>query len=539
VQRDFSALRAGPFDVLVVGGGVYGSWIAYDAALRGLRVALIERGDWACGTSSASSKLIHGGLRYLEQRRWALVRGALGERRRLTTLAPHRVRPLRFAIPRYRGDRPGRLQLALGLWLYDRFAGRGQTVGRHRTLSADKLARRYPFLRRQGLKVGFTYGDCVTDDARLVLELVDGALAVGAAAVNRAGAKALLTEAGRVVGAVVRDEEAGETIEVRAAIVVNCTGPWCNALIEQVDPSRRLALRLTKGVHLLMPPLPSPDALLISSAADRRIVFVIPWYGRTLLGTTDTDHSGSPSDARVELRDIDYLLGVAKAALLPNWTRDDVLGAFAGVRTLRADDGSPSSLSREWSLEEPLPRLLTPIGGKYTSARADAALVVDRVLRDLGRPSRACATAERKLPWAPDAEFHAWSRRCLHAGLAAGLDEEVAATAIERYGRRFDDLLELVELDPTLARRIVPAAPFCLADVVLAATQEMARTLEDVLRRRLPLLLLGPLPPAVLATVAELVGRRLGWTDPRIREEIASVERGEAAGPLARRAVNV
>lgn len=535
MQRDFSSLRAGPFDLLVVGGGVYGSWVAYDAALRGLRVALVERGDWASGTSSASSKLIHGGLRYLEQRRWSLVRGSLDERRRLTALAPHRVRPLRFVIPCFRGDRPGRLRLALGLWLYDRLAGSGQPVGRHRTFRAEKLARRYPFLRRQGLKVGFTYGDCVTDDARLVLEVVDGALAAGAAAVNRAGAKALLTEAGRVVGAVVRDEEAGETIEIRASIVVNCTGPWCNGLIEQVDPSRRLALRLTQGVHLLMPPLPTSDALLISSPADRRIVFLIPWYGQTLLGTTDTDYVGSPADVRVELRDIDYLLGVTNAAISSNWTRGDVQGAFAGLRTLRADDGSPSSLSREWSLEEPLPRLLTPLGGKYTSARADAALVVDRVLADLGRRPHPCETAERRLPWAPESDFRGWSRRCLHAGLAAGLDEATTATAIERYGRRFDELLELVQLDPTLTRRIVPSAPFCLGDVVLAATQEMARSLDDVLRRRMPLLLLGPLPAPALATVAELVGRRLGWTDARIRDEIATVERVETARAGVRR----
>ena len=225
MKREFEKLRTGPFDLLVIGGGIYGAWIAYDAALRGLRVAIVEKEDWAAGTSSASSKLIHGGLRYLEHRHFGLVRRALDERRRLCRLAPHRMAPLRFVLPVYEGARAGRLRLKLGLWLYDRLGGKRQPVPRHESLARADFQRDYPFIEQDRLRGGFTYGDVVTDDARYTLEIVDGAIGAGVVAVNRAEAHGLLQEFGRVAGARIEDRETGKRIEVRATVPPTVPAP--------------------------------------------------------------------------------------------------------------------------------------------------------------------------------------------------------------------------------------------------------------------------------------------------------------------------
>ena len=321
MEREFHRLASGPYDLLVVGGGIYGAWTAYDAALRGLHVALVEQRDWAGATSSASSKLIHGGLRYLEYGHLGLVRKTLDERRRLARLAPHRVRPLRFLFPVYRSDRVGMLRMSLGMWLYDRLAGRGQPVAPHRRLDRDEVLQ-LADLEPDRLRGGFLFGDCRTDDARYTLEIVDGAWSAGGTVVNRTRAGELLLEDGRIVGARVEDMESFETIDVRAATVVSCTGAWNLELPPGTRPARSVATRLTKGVHLVLPARESEDALVISSNDDARIVFLIPWYGRTLLGTTDTDFRGDPREVRVEREDVDYLLERANGVLRgERWSR--------------------------------------------------------------------------------------------------------------------------------------------------------------------------------------------------------------------------
>lgn len=523
MERDFRRLAGGPFDLLVIGGGVYGSWVAYDAALRGLRVALVEKDDWAAATSSASSKLIHGGLRYLERGHFRLVRKNLDERRRLARLAPHRVRPLRFVLPVYAGERVGRRRLRLGLWIYDRLAGGNQPVAPHGFVSRDELLRSYG-LRPDGLRGGFTFGDCQIDDARFALEIVDGAIRAGTVAVNKARATALLMERNAVAGAVIRDQLTGETLEVSAGVTVDCTGPWCRQLVGEASP-RAPKRRLTKGVHLVMPPLPADEAFLLTTGKERRIVFLLPWYGRTLVGTTDTDFEGDPDDARVEQADVDYLLSMANRVLEGRpWKDEDVIASFVGLRTLAAKrNPSPSDVKREWRLVEPLGRLLTPIGGKYSSARSDAAVVVDRTFELLGRAAPSCATAERPFPWSPDRPYEEWSRDALLEGLAIGLDEETAETCQLRHGSRVAEVYELIRRSPVLARRVVADAPFCLAEVVHAVTGEMALTLEDVVRRRLPLLLISRLSESQLSGIAGLAGKFVGWSDLRRRREIEAV----------------
>ena len=513
MRRTFAPLDAA-FDLLVVGGGVYGAWIAYDAALRGLSVALVEREDWAAGTSSASSKLIHGGLRYLEHGEVGLVAKALRERGRLMRLAPHRVRAQRFVLPLYRGARPGRLPLAAGLRAYDLLAGTRPDVAPHRAFATEELLARAPFLRADGLRGGFAYSDAAEDDARFTLELVAGALAAGACAVNHAEAVELLRAGGRVVGARVRDGLGGATAEIRAGVVVDATGAWAARTSRLTLP-----VRYTKGVHLALPPLPHDDAFLLRAPRDGRVFFLIPWYGATLVGTTDTDWSGDPATVRPEPADIAYLIE-AVAASCPGlgWRESDVRAAFAGLRTLRGAAGSPSSVSREWELLAPEPGLLLPLGGKFTSARVEAAHTVDRVQALRGREAGACPTLHRRFPWAPSEWAH-WSTTSNRASIAAGLDAEIAAAATRRFGQRIDTLHALLRARPALARRIVPEAPFCLAETVLAVRDEMAFTLRDVLRRRVPVLTVARPSTTTLSEVAALIAPELGWDAARQARE--------------------
>ncbi len=533
MRRNFDELNQGPFDLLVVGGGIYGCWIAYDAALRGLQVALVEQTDWAAATSSASSKLIHGGLRYLEYGHLRLVKKTLNERRRLSRLAPHHVQPLRFILPVYSGDRVGKTRLKLGLWLYDRLAGADQPVPPHRSWTSREMKRRFKFLSRDGLRGGFSYGDCQVDDARLTLELVDGAIQAGVAAVNRARAVALSMGEGRVVGATVEDLETGRRIDLQAKVTVNCTGPWARNLIAGVDPGRAPSTRLTKGVHLVLPGLPVDDAFLLSSKDDKRIVFLIPWYGRTLLGTTDTDYEGDPADVRVERSDVSYLLSVANRAIAEiGWQESDVIAGYAGLRTLPGAKGiAPSAVSREWILDQPLPGLLSTVGGKYTSARADSAQAVDRILETLGREPVDCPTESLPLPWAPQGHLSKWSRSTLSRGLGLGLDEAMIGNLMRRYGTRIDSIYAMIADQPDLARRPVPELPFCVAEIVYAVTGEMAGSLEDVLRRRVPLMLLCRLPEPTLRALADLVGELLSWSSERRSEEVGAIITGSHRSP--------
>jgi glycerol-3-phosphate dehydrogenase len=521
VKREPERLRNGPFELLVIGGGIYGAWAAYDAALRGLRVALVEGHDWASGTSSGSSKLIHGGLRYLEHGRLGLVRKSLAERRRLSHLAPHRIRPLRFVFPVYSGDRVGPLRLRLGMWVYDRLAGSDQPVPHHSRLQRRELLERYPFLRAEGSRGGFLFGDGGTDDARFTLEIVAGAVEAGATAVNRCQATELLVESGRVTGVRAEDLESGSSFEIRAGAVLSCAGPWIGELSRRAQPSARPLARLSRGVHLVMPALPTEDAL-VAPTADGRVFFLIPWYGRSLIGTTDTDYPGEPEHPRVEPEDVAYLLAQAGRVLGGNtWSRDDIVSGFAALRALPASrQRQTASVTREWFLREPIEGFLVSVGGKLTSARVDAARAVDRAFRVLHRPPVPCATGERPFPWAPPAPFDDWLREATTRCVSLGLDETTATTCALRYGSRIGAVLGIVEHDRSLAARIVEDAPFCLAEVVHVAREEMPNDLEDIVRRRIPLTLVAPPSRPVLERIAQLAGDVLAWDAGRRCREV-------------------
>ncbi|MBI4809738.1 MAG: glycerol-3-phosphate dehydrogenase/oxidase [Nitrosomonadales bacterium] len=514
MKRDFAALQ-GEFDLLVCGGGIYGAWTAYDAALRGLKVALVEQGDWAGATSSSSSKLIHGGLRYLETYDFKLVRKALKERRLLLRIAPHRVWPLRFGVPVYADSRNGTLLLKAGLTLYDTLAGFPGEPMRHHHFRKQAFSRHFPFLNEDGLHGGFTYGDAQTDDARLVLELVAGAQAQGAVCVNYAKLVAWNEQDGKVCGAAVQDGVGGETLQVRARQCVSTAGPWTTA-----TEQGRIWCRLSKGIHLVLPALPISEAILLTAKKDGRVFFIIPWYGRTLLGTTDTDYRGDIDNVMVEDADVEYLLEAANGYLKQAWTKAEVIGSYAGVRVMKQSDAANlSAASRDWELKTASNGLHHAIGGKLTSAREDAAMIVDTVSARLG-VRVPCASKGRDLPWKPAQDLAAWVADMAAQAQRLGIDADSAKWLMRRHGVRIAQVFEIVAETPQLAERIVPELPFIHADLLLCAREEMVVHLPDLLRRRMPLLILARLDAVQLHPLAELLAPVLGWDERRIAQEV-------------------
>ena len=468
----------------MVGGGIYGAWCAYDAALRGLRVALVEREDWAAGTSSASSKLIHGGLRYLEQFQFSLVHHALTERRILARIAPHLVRPMNFIVPVWRGARVGSFRLSAGLTLYDLLAWKRQPVQRHKHFRRERLRQRYPFLRAKGLKGGFRYGDCQEDDARLTLSVVRAAQAAGAVVANHCAVTDLDDGTARL-----HDRHGEQRFALQARHTVLAAGPWVGELLGEAAPR----VKRVKGTHLILPAIPDcRSAFLLTAPQDGRVFFVIPWYGRTLLGTTESivDHPDQavPTDAEA-----DYLLAAVNEWMPQlGWGRGDVIGRFAGTRTLQDAGGDNlNSATREFAILSPRPGLTVPVGGKLTTARHDASRVIDVACRVLG-VSVKCTTDRHPLPGAPDGDFVEFLERQTAALLAAGLDEECANQCALRFGSFTDTLVAMLAENPDWACRLAPELPFARVEQEFARRHEMALTDDDVQRRRVPLAILAP-----------------------------------------------
>jgi len=510
VKRDFKKLAGQHFDVLVCGGGIYGAWTAYDAALRGLKVAIVDQNDWASGTSSASSKLIHGGLRYLESLDFKLVKKALREREMLKKAAPHRIWPLRFGVPVFKDSRLNSLRLKIGLMLYDFLAGTLGSGQAHRHFNRSAFSERFPCLNSALLTDGFTYADAQTDDARLVLELIDGALSAGAVCVNYCKASDFIEEKGRVSGAKIHDKVDGETAVVYARQIVNATGQW----------TAESGCRLTKGIHLILPKALGDEALLLTAKSDGRVFFMIPWYGLTLLGTTDTDYTGDVDQVWVEPDEVDYLLIEANRVLKVNWTEVDIIGRYAGLRVLKqSSKATPSSVSRDWELKVAANGLLTSIGGKITSAREDAAQIVNTLCQNLGI-NASCKTKGRPFPWLPDQDYRQWSDTVLVEAAKLGIDNESAQWLIRRHAKRVPLIFQLIEQDAALAKRITPTLPFIVADLVFCAGHEMVVHLDDLLRRRIPLLILAKLTSADLQNLTEIAAKILGWDEVALTTEL-------------------
>lgn len=529
MKRDFASLANREFDLLVCGGGIYGAWTAYDAALRGLSVAIVEQGDWASATSSASSKLIHGGLRYLESYDFKLVKKALAEREMLLHVAPHRVWFLNFGVPVYADNRVPSWQLKIGLTLYDFFAGKLFAKDAHRHFNKNAFSEHFPNLNAGNLKGGFIYADAQTDDARLVLELIDGAMQHGAVCVNYCRLTELIEQDGKVSGAIVRDQVdsvrvvrdsnapsplAGEgwgegdfehatLLQIAAKQIVNTTGQWTTT-----SEQGRSWCRLTKGVHLVLPAIGVEEALLLTAKSDGRVFFIIPWYGMTLLGTTDTAYSGDLNHVTVEPEDIHYLLTEANHYLKTAWTEADVVGSYAGVRTMkRSDESSPSAMSRDWELVTANNGVHHSIGGKITSAREDAANIVNKVCAELGM-DKSCATKDAPFPWMPSGNYLEWSAAISAQAQQLGVDAESSNWLMRRHGKRAVEVLSSIAQDAKLAERITPTLPFIYADLLFCAHNEMVVHPDDLLRRRLPLSILAKLTEVEFKRIIGTLSRK-------------------------------
>jgi len=529
MNRDFSSLAHKQFDLLIVGGGIYGAWTAYDAALRGLSVAIVEQGDWAGATSSASSKLIHGGLRYLETYDFRLVRKALRERQMLLEAAPHRVWPLRFGVPVYGGSRIGTVQLMAGLTLYDFLAGNLSAEMKHHHFDAATFSEHFPFLAADDLHGGFTYADAQTDDARLVLELIDGAVRAGVVCVNYCRLTSFIETDGVACGAMVHDQLGGANTEIRAHQIVSATGQWTTSTEEGKG-----WCRLTKGVHILLPAMQCEEALLLTAKSDGRVFFIIPWYGLTLIGTTDTDYRGDINSIAVEQDDVSYLLDEANHYLKTAWSEADIVGSYAGVRVMKHDgESAPSAASRDWELKVASNGVHYSVGGKITSAREDAARIVNTVCAQLGIDVP-CPTRGRKFPWAPEEEFAAWQVARSAEAMRLGVDAESIKWLLRRHGKRVDGVLRIVENDARMAARIVPVLPFVYADLLWSARNEMVVHLDDLLRRRMPLLIMARLGEEELRRIAAMVASEMGWDEAKIKQEIEFCR----SGPCPRNAIS-
>ncbi|MGH2499818.1 MAG: FAD-dependent oxidoreductase [Candidatus Limnocylindria bacterium] len=508
-----------PLDLLVIGGGITGAGVAREAALRGLRVGLVERADFAAGTSSRSTKLIHGGLRYLRNRELGFVRESVRERERLMRMAPHLVRPLPFVFPVYAGDPDPLWKVRVGLALYDRFAGHEKRIPRaiHR---ADGLREIEPLLASEGLRGGAVYGDSITDDARLVLAVVRSAGELGALAANYAAVIGFERDArGRSRAAIVRDEIAGAEIAVRAGLFLNATGPWADRVRHLADPGLPRLLRLTKGVHIAVrrERLPVGQAVVLR-ARDGRIVFAIPSGAYTYVGTTDTNHDGEAERAAVERADVEYLLeAVGRTCRVRALGTADVTSAWVGLRPLiAAGRADPSQVSRDYDLFRAPSGVVTVGGGKLTAFRAMASRIVDRLFPRTRRRGRRVEQSRDLLPGAtttelPSAEVAAIAQR-------VGEPREEVERTLTRYGSAAAEvLLELARLDggdPNLA--------WWTAQLRHAVRAEMAVRLEDVLARRTSALLFTPDNGMRHATaLATAMGRLLDWDDARVEAEVA------------------
>jgi glycerol-3-phosphate dehydrogenase len=519
-------LASESFDLLVVGGGATGAAIARDATLRGLSVALVDAGDFAGQTSSHSSKLIHGGLRYLQYGDLPLVFEGLRERRRLMSTAPHLCRPIEFVFPGYRGERPGLLTLGAGIALYNALA-LWRPPAASRRLDAHALYALAPHLRSAGLEGAQIYVDCQTDDARLVLENVLDAEAAGAAAANHLAVERIARDRrGRARGALVVEGETGARFEVQARLVVSATGPFTDGFL---TGGRRL--RPTLGVHLVFDAARVPHggrALVLRTPQDNRLYFVLPAGARTIVGTTDTDFSPAESPGRGprvgdEIRargaDVAYLLEAARHAFPAlGLGPDDVVSTYAGLRPLLAGNAhTPSETSREHEISRTTDGIVVVAGGKLTTLRRMAEEAVDLAVETLRaggveRTLAPCATATRPLPGAGP----------LPEALAApGLPPDVTTHLAGAYGTRADRLLAIAAESPQLDERIDPALPYLWAEIIHGARHERARALSDLLIRRVPLFRdaadqgLGVAPQATT-----LAARELGWDEARRAREL-------------------
>jgi len=520
-------VREERYDLVIVGGGIIGLGAARDAALRGLRVALVEKEDYGWGTSNRATRLAHGGLRYLEQYDFGLVREDLRERERLFRNAPHLVTPLSFVLPLYDSSLFFRLKLRAGMILYDALSY-DKSLPIHCHLNTDEALALEPGLRRQGMKGAFMYYDGqITFTERLNVENAIAAKEAGATLYNHTRAVDLLRQGDAVSGVLAEDTLTGQRYSLRARLVLNAAGPWLDTIAALLGRHTRLSRR-TKGVHLVMPKV-GDHAVVLYAKSDGRLFFVVPWNGYSLVGTTDTDYTGNLDRIVTDREDAEYLLHEVRAAY-PNAPWSPIHFTWAGVRSLMQIEGVPESdVTRKHLLydhtKDGVPGLLSVVGGKLTAYRSVAEDVVDTACRLL-RVQAKSTTADLPLPGGMvgghfDTYLQAHSEAQAHR---LGVEPETVEHLIHVYGARYSRVLAYLEARPELAARVSPSHPDILAQVLYAVEEEQARTLADVLLRRLTVGMSAGRGRDGADAVAALLADTLGWDNARLRSERAQLD---------------
>ena len=520
------------FDLLIIGGGIVGASVARDAAMRGLRVALIEQGDFASGTSSKTSKLIHGGLRYLEHGHLRLVYESLRERHILRTIAPQLVWPLSLTIPTYQGDPRPRWKIAAGLALYDLLALH-QNIRAHRLLSARQALRNEARLQAEGLRGAASYVDCQMDDARLCLATILQAISFGAVCGNYVKLLALNQVDGVLCGGAAEDLRTARVFEIRAAVVVNATGPWSDAVRRLSDRQTSSRLAPTKGIHLVVPRL-THHGLFVQARQDRRMIFVLPWGDYSLIGTTESPDVEALDALRASAQEVDYLLAEARR-VLPEAALGarDIVATYAGARPLLASSGSSTSASREHRIEIDRFGLVSVLGGKYTTARLMAQQTVDLIVTRWRFHAERCLTDQISLlEQAPPVVLYRWQ------DVTRRLPQELVARLLTVYGTGAFRLFELLEFEPQLIQPVCPHHEIIQAELVYAMQEEFACTVSDLLVRRTKIAYSSCQGLDLRSTLADLLSRYGRLSAEEFEEQFDAYQR-LLAGSLAFRQASI
>ncbi len=507
------------WDMVIVGGGVTGTGVALDAATRGLRVLLVEQRDFASGTSSRSSKLFHGGLRYLEQMNFALVREALRERElMLTRLAPHLVKPVSFLYPLQHRvwERP---YVTAGLTLYDSMGG-ARSVPRHKQLSRRKALQMVPGLRKDALAGALLYYDAQADDARHTMMLGRTAASYGATVLTSAKVTAMQHAGERVVGVTITDVETGEEVQVPSRVVVNCTGVWTDDIQKLAGGRGQFNVRASKGVHIVVPRdrINSTTGMILRT--EKSVLFVIPWGTHWIVGTTDTDWELDRAHPAASRADIDYILEHVNSVLVTPLTHDDIEGVYAGLRPLLAGESEATSrLSREHAVGRPQPGLVSIAGGKYTTYRVMAKDAVDAALVDL--PAGVGPSVTHEIPLVGAEGYQAMTNRVDHIARDRDLPSWRVTHLLDRYGSLVQEVLAVADEDPTLLEPLPGAEEYLKLEIVYAASHEGALHLDDLLSRRTRISIEAhDRGVACAEAAAALVAPILGWDERRVEDEV-------------------
>lgn len=543
-SQNLAHLSEETHDILVIGGGITGAAAAHAAALRGYRVALVEKDDFASGTSSRSSKLIHGGLRYLEQFDFGLVFEALRERELLIETAPHLITPRRFLLPIYEDSRTGPFLVRIGVALYDLLAG-WRSIGRREWFDPNDAPAVEPLLQREGLRGLVGYYDATTNDARHTLTVIRSAARAGAVTANYVRVTDLRREGESVTGARVRDERTGSELEIRARAIVNASGVWASGILAMADERMPGALRPSKGSHIVVPRerLRVRNALIFESPVDGRVMFVIPWGWFTLIGTTEVEYDGRPDRVQASPDEVAYILeSVRKPIPEPELEPLDVSGTYSGIRPLVAEEGEAAgTTSREHSIIERPAGLLTVVGGKFTTHRLMGEQVIDRAAQRLERefgiaaasPARTRDTALVGAPRRSELEVlrSSVARRAGRIGLPMETEDHL----VRRYGTESHAILDRIETEPDLGELLAPPLPYTAAEAHFAVDQEMTLGLTDFMTRRTHLVYAGgPENLAIAERAARHLGDRLGWDRADRDAQMGSyaAERSQRRAPL-------